>query len=36
VGSIAPQPQPSGHPPAGNVVSGGSGGSVPMAQPNRR
>ena len=35
VGSIAPQPQPSAHPPAGNVVSG-SGGIAPMAQPNRR
>jgi len=33
-GSIAPQPQPGGHPPAGNVVSGGS--TTPMAQPNRR
>jgi len=34
-GSIAPQPQPSGHPPAGNVVSSGSG-IAPMAQPMRR
>jgi len=33
VGSIAPQPQPGGHPPAGNVVVGGS---APMAQPGRR
>ena len=32
-GSIAPQPQPGGHPPAGNVVSGGI---APMVQPGRR
>ena len=32
-GSIAPQPQPGGHLPAGNVISGGI---APMAQPGRR